>query len=152
MLGANKLRDFKFVKRLKGYAIKEPVFSFHKFPDVNKELGPRTEQEIHAQREREVDQQRLTSLDRAIGRQAGRSGVVVPGVVVPGVVVAVGSTPPSSPHPTAIDKTATKENATVQIRALRGAPRMSSASRRGVRGSRVGSPSHQPPERQDRSP
>lgn len=40
MLGANKLRDFKFVKRLKGYAIKEPVFSFNKFPGVNKELGP----------------------------------------------------------------------------------------------------------------
>jgi carbamoyl-phosphate synthase large subunit len=40
MLGANKLRDFKFVKRLKGYAIKEPVFSFEKFPGVNKELGP----------------------------------------------------------------------------------------------------------------
>jgi len=40
MLGENKLRDFKFVKRLKGYAIKEPVFSFDKFPGVNKELGP----------------------------------------------------------------------------------------------------------------
>jgi carbamoyl-phosphate synthase large subunit len=40
MLGAAKLRDFKFVKRLKGYAIKEPVFSFEKFPGVNKELGP----------------------------------------------------------------------------------------------------------------
>lgn len=40
MLGENKLRDFKFVKRLKGYAIKEPVFSFEKFPGVSKELGP----------------------------------------------------------------------------------------------------------------
>ncbi len=40
MLGVNRLRDFKFVKRLKGYAIKEPVFSFNKFPGVNKELGP----------------------------------------------------------------------------------------------------------------
>jgi carbamoyl-phosphate synthase large subunit len=40
MLGESKLRDFKFVKRLKGYAIKEPVFSFEKFPGVNKELGP----------------------------------------------------------------------------------------------------------------
>jgi carbamoyl-phosphate synthase large subunit len=40
MLGEKKLRDFKFVKRLKGYAIKEPVFSFEKFPGVNKELGP----------------------------------------------------------------------------------------------------------------
>jgi carbamoyl-phosphate synthase large subunit len=40
MLGHNKLKDFKFVKNLKGYAIKEPVFSFDKFPGVNKELGP----------------------------------------------------------------------------------------------------------------
>jgi carbamoyl-phosphate synthase large subunit len=40
MLGQNKLRDFKFVKRLKGYAIKEPVFSFEKFPGVSRELGP----------------------------------------------------------------------------------------------------------------
>lgn len=40
MMGVNRLRDFKFVKRLKGYAIKEPVFSFNKFPGVNKELGP----------------------------------------------------------------------------------------------------------------
>lgn len=40
MLGANKLKDFKIEKNLQGYAIKEPVFSFHKFPNVNKELGP----------------------------------------------------------------------------------------------------------------
>lgn len=40
MLGANKLTDFKIVKNLKGFAIKEPVFSFNKFPGVNKELGP----------------------------------------------------------------------------------------------------------------
>ena len=40
MLGANKLTDFKFEKKLKGFAIKEPVFSFNKFPNVNKELGP----------------------------------------------------------------------------------------------------------------
>jgi len=40
MLGANKLSDFKFDRKLKGYAIKEPVFSFNKFPNVNKELGP----------------------------------------------------------------------------------------------------------------
>ncbi|HET7002521.1 MAG TPA: carbamoyl-phosphate synthase large subunit [Puia sp.] len=40
MLGHNKLKDFSFVKNLKGYAIKEPVFSFDKFPGVNKELGP----------------------------------------------------------------------------------------------------------------
>jgi carbamoyl-phosphate synthase large subunit len=40
MIGANTLKDFKFEKRLKGFAIKEPVFSFNKFPGVNKELGP----------------------------------------------------------------------------------------------------------------
>ncbi len=40
MIGANKLTDFTFEKKLKGFAIKEPVFSFNKFPGVNKELGP----------------------------------------------------------------------------------------------------------------
>ena len=40
MLGEKKVKDFKFNPTKKGYAIKEPVFSFHKFPDVNKELGP----------------------------------------------------------------------------------------------------------------
>jgi carbamoyl-phosphate synthase large subunit len=40
MLGANKLADFTFEKKLEGFAIKEPVFSFNKFPGVNKELGP----------------------------------------------------------------------------------------------------------------
>jgi carbamoyl-phosphate synthase large subunit len=40
MLGVNKLTDFKYEKKLEGYAIKEPVFSFNKFPNVNKELGP----------------------------------------------------------------------------------------------------------------
>jgi len=40
MLGKNKLKDFKFNPRLKGYAIKQPVFSFNKFPNVNKQLGP----------------------------------------------------------------------------------------------------------------
>jgi carbamoyl-phosphate synthase large subunit len=40
MMGVKKLRDFKFEKKLKGFAIKEPVFSFNKFPGVNKELGP----------------------------------------------------------------------------------------------------------------
>ncbi len=40
MLGANKLKDFKIERKLKGFAIKEPVFSFDKFPEVNKELGP----------------------------------------------------------------------------------------------------------------
>jgi carbamoyl-phosphate synthase large subunit len=40
MLGENKLNDFDFKPTKKGYAIKEPVFSFNKFPNVNKELGP----------------------------------------------------------------------------------------------------------------
>ncbi len=40
MLGKSKLKDFKIEKKLKGYAIKEPVFSFNKFPGVSKELGP----------------------------------------------------------------------------------------------------------------
>ncbi|HKZ36710.1 MAG TPA: carbamoyl-phosphate synthase large subunit [Chryseolinea sp.] len=40
MLGEKKVKDFKFNPTKRGYAIKEPVFSFHKFPDVNKELGP----------------------------------------------------------------------------------------------------------------
>ena len=40
MLGKNKLKDFKFNPKLDGYAIKQPVFSFSKFPNVNKQLGP----------------------------------------------------------------------------------------------------------------
>ena len=40
MLGKNKVKDFKFNPTLKGYAIKQPVFSFDKFPNVNKQLGP----------------------------------------------------------------------------------------------------------------
>ena len=40
MLEVNKLKDFTIERKLWGYAIKEPVFSFDKFPEVNKELGP----------------------------------------------------------------------------------------------------------------
>ena len=40
MMGTQKLKDFTFEKKLNGFAIKEPVFSFNKFPGVNKELGP----------------------------------------------------------------------------------------------------------------
>lgn len=40
MLGVNKLRDFNIVKKLDGYAIKIPIFSFEKFPGVDKRLGP----------------------------------------------------------------------------------------------------------------
>ncbi|MFD0975223.1 carbamoyl-phosphate synthase large subunit [Salinimicrobium gaetbulicola] len=40
MLGENKVTDFKYETKLDGYAIKQPVFSFNKFPHVNKQLGP----------------------------------------------------------------------------------------------------------------
>ena len=40
MLGENKVTDFDFNPKLDGYAIKQPVFSFNKFPNVNKKLGP----------------------------------------------------------------------------------------------------------------
>jgi len=40
MLGKNKLNDFHFNPHLNGFAIKQPVFSFDKFPNVNKNLGP----------------------------------------------------------------------------------------------------------------
>ena len=40
MLGENKLKDFSFDPKLEGFAIKQPVFSFNKFPNVNKNLGP----------------------------------------------------------------------------------------------------------------
>ncbi len=40
MLGEMKVEDIPEEKVLDGFAIKEPVFSFNKFPGVNKELGP----------------------------------------------------------------------------------------------------------------
>jgi len=40
MLGELKVKDIKFNPTKQGYAIKEPVFSFDKFPNVNKNLGP----------------------------------------------------------------------------------------------------------------
>ncbi|PMD95909.1 carbamoyl phosphate synthase large subunit [Siphonobacter sp. BAB-5405] len=40
MLGDKKVTDFNFNPVKNGYAIKIPVFSFNKFPGVNKELGP----------------------------------------------------------------------------------------------------------------
>jgi carbamoyl-phosphate synthase large subunit len=40
MLGHKKLKDFDFQPKLEGYAIKQPVFSFNKFHNVNKQLGP----------------------------------------------------------------------------------------------------------------
>ncbi|MCB0374973.1 MAG: ATP-grasp domain-containing protein, partial [Sinomicrobium sp.] len=40
MLGHSRLKDFHFNPQLEGYAIKQPVFSFNKFPHVDKKLGP----------------------------------------------------------------------------------------------------------------
>ena len=40
MLGEKKLSDFHFHPHLEGFAIKQPVFSFNKFPNVDKKLGP----------------------------------------------------------------------------------------------------------------
>jgi carbamoyl-phosphate synthase large subunit len=40
MLGDKKVKDFNFQPVKKGFAIKIPVFSFSKFPNVNMELGP----------------------------------------------------------------------------------------------------------------
>ncbi len=40
MMGTKKLKDFEIIKKLQGYAIKVPVFSFNKFPNVDKQLGP----------------------------------------------------------------------------------------------------------------
>ncbi len=40
MLGEKKVKDFDFKPQLEGFAIKQPVFSFNKFPNVNKNLGP----------------------------------------------------------------------------------------------------------------
>ena len=40
MLGSKMLKDFKMENKLNGFAIKVPVFSFNKFPGVDKRLGP----------------------------------------------------------------------------------------------------------------
>ncbi len=40
MMGVSKVKDFKYTPDLQGYAIKIPVFSFDKFPNVDKQLGP----------------------------------------------------------------------------------------------------------------
>lgn len=40
MLGEKKVKDFNFQPKKNGYAIKIPVFSYEKFPEVTKELGP----------------------------------------------------------------------------------------------------------------
>lgn len=40
MLGEKKIKDFNFQPKKNGYAIKIPVFSYEKFPEIKKELGP----------------------------------------------------------------------------------------------------------------
>ena len=40
MLGEAKVKDFVYNPQMEGYAIKIPVFSYDKFPEVKKELGP----------------------------------------------------------------------------------------------------------------
>ena len=40
MLGELKVSEIDYKPNLKGFAIKQPVFSFDKFPNVNKSLGP----------------------------------------------------------------------------------------------------------------
>jgi len=40
MMGTKKLSDFEMIKKMDGYAIKVPEFSFNKFPNVDKQLGP----------------------------------------------------------------------------------------------------------------
>lgn len=40
MIGAKKLKDYHIQARPSGFAIKVPVFSFNKFPNVDKQLGP----------------------------------------------------------------------------------------------------------------
>ncbi len=40
MIGYKKLKDFNIDKKLEGFAIKVPIFSFEKFPNVDKQLGP----------------------------------------------------------------------------------------------------------------
>ena len=40
LVDVNKVKDFTYNPKLKGYAIKQPVFSFNKFPNVDKRLGP----------------------------------------------------------------------------------------------------------------
>jgi carbamoyl-phosphate synthase large subunit len=73
MMGSKKLKDFKIEHKLKGYAIKVPVFSFNKFPNVDKNLGPEmksTGEAIHFIEDltdpffRELDRNRYVYLTR----------------------------------------------------------------------------------------
>ncbi|MEM9849759.1 MAG: carbamoyl-phosphate synthase large subunit, partial [Bacteroidota bacterium] len=73
MLGTHQLSDFKIEPRPSGYAIKVPVFSFNKFPNVDKNLGPEMKSTGEAIRFivdlsdpffRELDRQRYMYLTR----------------------------------------------------------------------------------------
>ncbi len=73
MIGTHMLKDFKIEKKLEGYAIKVPVFSFDKFPNVDKNLGPEmksTGEAIHFIKDtkdpyfRELDRNRSMYLTR----------------------------------------------------------------------------------------
>ncbi|MCL4129010.1 UNVERIFIED_CONTAM: hypothetical protein GTU68_055989, partial [Idotea baltica] len=73
MIGAKKLKDFDLNNKLDGYAIKIPVFSFDKFPNVDKQLGPEmksTGEAIHFIKDlkdpyfRDLDRQRSMYLSR----------------------------------------------------------------------------------------
>ncbi len=73
MLGAHKLKDFNIQPRPSGFAIKVPVFSFEKFPNVDKNLGPEMKSTGEAIRFikdlsdpffRELDRQRYMYLTR----------------------------------------------------------------------------------------
>ena len=73
MLGTHKLKDFDIKPQPSGFAIKVPVFSFDKFPNVDKQLGPEmksTGEEIRYIRDlsdpffRELDRNRSMYLTR----------------------------------------------------------------------------------------
>ena len=73
MLGTHKLKDFDIKPEPRGYAIKVPVFSFNKFPNVDKHLGPEmksTGEEIRFIKDlsdpffRDLDNQRYMYLTR----------------------------------------------------------------------------------------
>ena len=73
MMGTRKLKDFDIVKKLEGYAIKVPVFSFNKFPNVDKNLGPEMKstgeairfiKDLHDPFFRELDSKRSMYLSR----------------------------------------------------------------------------------------
>ena len=72
-MGVKKLKDYHIHARPSGFAIKVPVFSFDKFPNVDKQLGPEmksTGEAIHFIKDltdpffRELDRQRYMYLTR----------------------------------------------------------------------------------------